>query len=163
VKLTLSLQRRPILVAALSAIALGAIGGTITTIGPWYHSLATPAWKPPDWSFGVIWTAIFACAAASGVFGWRDARTQEAREWMIGLFALNGFLNIFWSLLFFRLQRPDWAVIEVGALWLSVALLLMFNARLSRLSGLLIAPYLIWVSIAGVLNYDIVRLNPPFH
>lgn len=153
---------RAVLVAAASALAVAAIGGSLTTIGPWYRALHKPAWTPPDAAFGAIWTLIFALATVSGVTAWRGARSQSHREWLIGLFALNGFLNILWSLLFFRLERPEWALIEAAPFWLSIAALIVFISRLSRLGSVLMAPYLVWVSIAIVLNYDIVHLNPPF-
>jgi tryptophan-rich sensory protein len=153
---------RPVLVAAAAAIAVAGVGGTLTDLGPWYRSLVTPSWQPPDPAFGVIWTVVFACAAASGVTAWRRLRSSGDREAMIGLFAVNGFLNVLWSLLFFRLHRPDWALIEVAAFWLSIAILIIFQARVSRVAAALLAPYLIWVSIASVLNYEIVQLNGPF-
>ncbi len=153
---------RAVLVAAASALAVAAIGGSLTMIGPWYRNLHKPAWTPPDVAFGVIWTLIFALVTVSGVTAWTGARTQTRREWIIGLFALNGFLNILWSLLFFRLQRPDWALIEVAPFWLSIAVLIGFIGRFSRLGSVLLTPYLVWVSIAALLNYDVVHLNPPF-
>ncbi len=153
---------RAVVVAAASALAVGAIGGGLTTIGPWYRALHKPAWTPPDAAFGVIWTTIFALAAVSGVTVWRAARSQVTREWIIGLFALNGFLNILWSLLFFRFQRPDWALIEVAPFWLSIAALILVFWRVSRTASLMLVPYLVWVSIATLLNYDIVHLNLPF-
>ncbi len=153
---------RAVLVAAASAFAVAAIGGSLTTIGPWYRALHKPAWTPPDVAFGVIWTVIFAFIAVSGVTAWLAARSTVRREWVIGLFALNGFLNILWSLLFFRLERPDWALVEVAPFWLSIAVLIGFIWRFSKLGSLLLFPYLAWVSIATLLNYDIVQLNPPF-
>jgi tryptophan-rich sensory protein len=159
---TLSTRTRAIVVAAASAFAVAAIGGTVTDLGPWYRSLHEPAWKPPDAAFGLIWTIIFALAAASGVTAWRRAASRATREWIIGLFALNGFLNVLWSLLFFRLKRPDWSLIEVGDLWLSIVILILFLARSSRTASALLAPYLAWVSIASLLNYEVVRLNGPF-
>ncbi len=153
---------RAVLVAAASAMAVAAIGGTITDLGPWYRSLAKPSWQPPDAAFGVIWTVVFACAAASGVIAWRHAKTAATREWIIGLFAMNGFLNIFWSLLFFRLHRPDWALTEVCAFWLSIVILILFLGRLSRTASALLIPYIVWVSIAAALNVEVVRLNPHF-
>lgn len=89
-------------------------------------------------------------------------RTGPEREWLVGLFSLNGFLNILWSLLFFQLHRPDWSLVEVCFLWLSVVSLIIFTARHSRLAGMLLTPYLVWVSPASVLNFDVVRLNAPF-
>ncbi len=157
-----SIPARAALVAAASALAVGAVGGTLTRIGPWYRALKKPGWTPPDPAFGVIWTAIFALAAIAGVLAWRGARNPVGREWLIGLFALNGFFNVLWSLLFFTLERPDWALAEVGALWLSILALIVFSWRLSRAASLLLTPYLVWVSIAMLLNLDIVHLNGPF-
>ncbi len=153
---------RAVLVAAVAALAVAAIGGTMTDLGPWYRALAKPPWQPPDAAFGLIWTVIFALAAASGAIGWRAAPSRENREWTIGLFALNGFLNVLWSLLFFHLHRPDWGLMEVGGLWLSVGLLIVFLVRFSRPAAGLLAPYLVWVSIAAALNEEVVRLNGPF-
>lgn len=153
---------RPVLAAAAAAIFVAVLGGTITDLGPWYQALEKPDWQPPGPAFGVIWTIIYALTAASGVIAWRRASRPPERETLIGLFALNGFLNVLWSLLFFRFHRPDWALVEVVLLWLSIVALMIVCARHSRLSGVLLTPYLIWVSLASVLNYDVVRLNAPF-
>ena len=80
----------------------------------------------------------------------------------IALFALNGFLNVTWSALFFRLKRPDWALAEVGLLWLSIVVLIVVIARHSKNASVLLAPYLAWVTFAAVLNLAIVQLNGPF-
>jgi len=84
------------------------------------------------------------------------------REWVIGLFALNGFLNVLWSLLFFALKRPDWALVEVALLWLSILLLIIVFWRFVKPASLYLVPYLLWVSFAAFLNLTVVRLNGPF-
>lgn len=152
----------PFVVAGVLATMVAAVGATITDIGPWYHSLIQPRWAPPDAIYGVAWTAIYAFTAIGGVTGWLAMPTARDREWLIGAWALNGFLNILWSLLFFRLQRPDWAVIEVVALWLSVGALVIIVWRRSMTGAILLMPYLLWVTFAGYLNMTIVRLNGPF-
>lgn len=152
----------PVATAACAAIAIAAIGGTLTDLGPWYHGLREPDWKPPDAAFGIIWTVIFSLAAASGVLAWRADRTIRGRQWILGLFAVNGFFNILWSLVFFKLHRPDLSLIEVAALWLSILTLIVFLSRRSWPAGLLMVPYLVWVSIAAALNYAVVVLNGPF-
>jgi tryptophan-rich sensory protein len=154
---------RPVLTAAAAATFVALLGGTITDLGPWYQSLRKPGWQPPPIVFPIAWTLIYALTAAAAVMAWRRAPRGSEREWLIGLFALNGFLNVLWSLLFFRLHRPDWALAEVVLLWLSVMSLIVVTWRRSRVPAILLAPYLIWVSIASVLNYDVVRLNAPFH
>ena len=76
------------------------------------------------------------------------------------LFAVNGVLNAGWSILFFALRRPDWALVEVFLLWLSIVALILGIRRHSRTAALLLIPYLAWVSFAGILNWTIVSLNP---
>lgn len=153
---------KPVLIAASAAIFIGALGGTLTDTGPWYQNLRKPAWQPPEWLFGPAWTLIFALAATSAVSAWRKAESRSRREWLIALFALNGFLNVLWSTLFFALRRPDWAMIEVGFLWLSILLLIMAFWRFAKPASVYLFPYLAWVSFAAFLNLTIVRLNPAF-
>lgn len=152
----------PVIIACGAAAIVALLGATITDIGPWYHSLAQPRWAPPDIVYGIAWTAIYAFTALAGVTGWLATPRWRGREWLLGLFALNGFLNILWSLLFFKLHRPDWAVFEVLALWLSVAALIIVIWRRSMTGAILLLPYLLWVTFAGYLNMVIVDLNGPF-
>ena len=152
----------PILIAAVVAGMVAVAGATITDIGPWYHGLVQPHWAPPEAAYGVAWTAIYALTALAGVTGWLAMPDWREREWLIGAFALNGFLNILWSLLFFRFQRPDWALVEVVALCVSVAALIVIMWRRSMIGAVLLVPYLLWVTFAGYLNMAIVRLNAPF-
>jgi translocator protein len=155
-------RRKPVLIAAGAALFVAVLGGLMTDLGPWYTSLRQPSWKPPDAAFGPVWTTIFALAAAAGVMAWRHAPSRAQRELMLMLFALNGFLNVFWSLLYFRLHRPDWALVEVPFLWLSVLVLILVLGRYARLAAWLLVPYLVWVAIAAALNWQTVRLNGPF-
>jgi len=153
---------KPILIAAGAAISVALLGALMTDLGPWYANLKQPSWKPPDWAFGPVWTTIFALAAAAGVIGWRLAPSRSDRELLLALFAANGFLNVLWSLLYFRLHRPDWALFEVPLLWLSVLALIVVLMRFSKGAAALLAPYLVWVAIAALLNWQTVRLNGPF-
>ncbi|MHA6720404.1 TspO/MBR family protein [Sphingomonas sp. RS6] len=152
----------PVLIAALAATIVAVLGASITDTGPWYRSLIQPSWAPPDMAFGIAWTAIFTCTALAGVTGWLSMPDWREREWLIGLFALNGALNLLWSLLFFRLHRPDWALFELLGLWLSIAALIVFVWRRSMTGAVLLLPYLLWVTFAGYLNMYIVKLNGPF-
>ncbi len=175
----MSTRGRAIATAAASAIGVGVLGAITTDLGPWYANLKEPAWKPPDLLFGPAWTLIFACTATAGVIAWMRSKAsgegppattgegangqaeQRQREWMLVAFALNATLNVLWSLLFFRLHRPDWALGEVAALWLSIVLLAV-GARRAPPAAWLLAPYLAWVSFAAVLNQAVVHLNAPF-
>lgn len=153
---------KAMLTAAAAALGVAVLGGVMTDLGPWYYSLRQPSWKPPDWLFGPAWTLIFALAAVSGYLGWRRAPDKETREWMLVLFAANAFLNVLWTLLFFGLHRPDWALYEVGFLWLSIVVLIVFLRRFSGAGSWLLAPYVAWVGFAAAVNLAVVQLNGPF-
>lgn len=146
------------LVAAASAVLVAVAGGVATRTDAWYRRLRVPAWKPPDWAFGPIWATIFALTAASGVLAWGADPT--ARPLVATVFAVNGVLNIAWSVLFFRFRRPDWALVEVAMLWLSIVVLILAVGRANGAAALLNLPYLAWVSVAACLNLRIVQMNP---
>jgi tryptophan-rich sensory protein len=159
---TRPLRWAALMIGALVAIMVAAIGATLTDLGPWYHSLREPSWKPPDVLFGPMWTIILALAVLSGVRAFVGETDPVRRQTIMGLFALNGLLNILWSLLFFAMRRPDFAAIEVVPYWLSILALVRYLYPRARVSALLLLPHLCWVGIAGVLNYQVVALNRPF-
>lgn len=153
---------KPVLVATGSAVIVALLGGFASRPGPWYDALEKSALTPPDWVFGPAWTLIYASCVISAIIGWTHSKTPRTRGWLLSLFFFNAVFNILWSLFFFTLQRPDWALAEVVALWASVAALIVFLWRRKPIAGLLLVPYLVWVSFAGYLNYQVVALNPPF-
>jgi tryptophan-rich sensory protein len=151
-----------LVLAFVLSYATAGIGGALTELGPWYFALKHPAWKPPDAAFGVIWTTIFTLCAISGWLAWQAASTPAERRCVAWMFGVNAVLNILWSALYFKLQRPDWALIEVVFLWLSILALIVGLWRLSRWASLLLVTYAVWVSIAALLNWQTVQLNGPF-
>lgn len=152
----------PIYVAVGVAVLLGVLGGLMTPIGPWYHNLRKPTLQPPNWLFGPAWTIILGLAAWSAVIAWHAAADPPARREVVILFVVNAVCHALWSPLFFRIRRPDLALIEVVFLWASLVALVVGLWPISHLASLLIMPYLLWVSFASWLNWAIVRLNRPF-
>jgi tryptophan-rich sensory protein len=152
----------PIIGAVVITLLVLGLNAAITTVGPWYHNLRKPAWNPPDWVFGPAWTLILGLAASAGVLAWIHAPDAEARLRIAALFAVNIALQMSWTPLFFNLRRPDWALIEVFFLWLSIIALMVGLAPISSLASWLLLPYLLWVAFAAFLNLIIVRMNPPF-
>ena len=144
--MTLSKRQKilPIAYAALTALFVAVLGGTMTDTGPWYQSL------------------IYALIVIAFIKAWDAATDKKTREWLIGLFCLNAALNIFWSIFFFRVQRPDWAFYENVLLCLSVLGLIIYTWKIARPASYLLFPYLIWVSFAAYLNLTVVKLNQPF-
>lgn len=155
-------RRRAILVAAGVALFVAVLGGLSTDLGPWYAALHVPPWKPPDFLFGPAWTLIFALTALSAAHAWQCAPSRAYHDGILVFYSLNACLNVLWSLLFFRLHRPDWAGIEVVFLWSSIIVLMAFTGRFAVRAAVLLAPYLVWVTFAAALNVAIVRLNGPF-
>ncbi len=143
-------------------LAVAILGGMATDLGPWYQALKEPFWKTPDWTFGPIWSTIFVLSGLAWV-GVKHLTTDTSiLSRLTILFWLNAFLNLLWSILYFRFQRPDWSLYEAVFLWLSVLAILLTIRKVSNRYSLYMLPYLIWVSIAIVLNWDTVRLNGPF-
>jgi tryptophan-rich sensory protein len=151
-------DRRASALAAIGAVLLAGLGGLATDLGPWYAGLRQPAWKPPDLWFGPVWTLIFTLTAWSAVLGWQAAAPGvQRRRWLLAL-GLNALLNLGWSLLFFTIKRPDWALAEVVLLALSVALLIRLAPTWR--AAVLLWPYLAWVLFASTINAGVVHLNP---
>lgn len=149
----------PIIVAAGVTLGVLAVGGATTSVGRWYQELRKPPWNPPNWLFGPAWTVILGLAAWAGVLAWNNSPSGDAHLLIGVLFGINIFFHMLWSPLFFTLQRPDWALMEVPFLWLSILALMLGLARWSALAVLLLLPYLLWVAFAAYLNLAIVRLQ----
>ena len=148
---------------AVGAVVLAAVaGGLLTEVGPWYEGLRFPRLRPPNWLFGPAWTLIFVFIASAGVIAWDAAPDDSARRTLIALFAINWVCHVAWSPLFFKLKRPDWALLEVVPFWLSILALMLFIAPFSGRAAGLLSPYLAWVTFASWLNLRIVQLNAPF-
>ena len=148
--------------SAAAAIVVAVAGGVLTETGPWYKSLKKPSWKPPDWAFGPVWTTILVLAAISAALAWEAAATPAARSAVLTVLIVNSVLNIAWSGIFFKMRRPDWALREVVMLWFSILGLMLVFFSVSFTAGLLLVPYLLWVSTASYLNLRIVQMNGPF-
>jgi tryptophan-rich sensory protein len=147
------------LVASIGiCFAAAGIGSQFTeaSVGTWYATLTKPSWTPPGWVFGPVWSLLY---LAMGVSAWLVWRTREDVRGPLMLFALQLAVNASWSGLFFGLRSPGAAFAEILLLWLAILATLAVFWRRSLLAGLLLLPYLLWVSFAAALNFSIWRLN----
>jgi tryptophan-rich sensory protein len=148
--------------ASFLVLTLGVfgIGGavTATNVGGWYQTLVKPAFNPPDWVFGPVWTVLFVLMALAAALVWRHGPVPGRRP-AIAWFLAQLALNLSWTCLFFGLQQVGLALLCLILLWFAIAATLWEFRRSDRLAGWLLAPYLAWVSFAGILNLAIWRLN----
>ncbi|HWB00384.1 MAG TPA: TspO/MBR family protein [Pirellulales bacterium] len=122
----------------------------------WYPTLVKPLGNPPAWVFGPVWTCLYLIMA---VAAWRVWRITGLAHRAIVCFAVQLTLNVIWSGLFFGLHNPLAALIDVVALWIAIAATLRAFWQIDRAAGVLLIPYLAWVTFATYLNAAIVVLN----
>lgn len=149
------------LLALLGWLALtfcAAATGLFVNSGGWYAGLSKPAWNPPNWLFGPVWTLLYAAMAAAAWCVWRHGG-WKAQHRALRLYVLQWTLNALWTPVFFGLHQPGWAFATIIALDLAVVATLITFWRVSRPAGLLLLPYAAWLAFATVLNFTIWRLN----
>jgi benzodiazapine receptor len=141
-----------------AAFVAGAIGSAATfeNVRTWYPALAKPSWNPPNWIFGPVWATLY---VLMGIAAWRVWRTGFiARPHVMGYF-VHLVPNTLWSVFFFGLKQPAWALADILMLWVLLVWLLVGFWRADRLAGVLWLPYMLWVTFATALNSAIVWLN----
>jgi len=126
--------------------------------GEWYAALRKPAWNPPGWVFGPVWSVLYAMMAISAWLVWRQGGWGEQRKPLL-IFLAQLALNAGWTPLFFGLQRPGIAFAEIIVLWLAIVCTIAAFWRVHRTAAWLLVPYLAWVSFAAVLNGSLWWLN----
>lgn len=126
----------------------------------WYAGLVKPALNPPSWVFGPVWTTLYALMGVSLWLVWIKAVAEpQARRRALLAFFIQLFLNAIWSIIFFGLHSPGWALVDLVLLWLAIVWTTVIFYKISRPAAYLLAPYLLWVSFASYLNYSIWMLN----
>ena len=124
----------------------------------WYESLNKPSWNPPGWLFGPVWTVLYLLIGYAGYLAWSSS-IGRARQKAFWIFALQMILNALWTPLFFGLHSLGLSLVNMIALWLMILLNAIVFYRLKPAAGLLLTPYLLWVTFALVLNATIWWLN----
>lgn len=150
------------LVACLAICFAPGVVGSRFGPGTWYQELEKPALTPPGWVFPVAWSLLYLLMGISLFLVWREVRPhwrEGGAALALGLFLAQLVANALWSWLFFGLQRPAWALLDLAALWLLLAAALVAFWKILPVAGALLVPYLLWVSFAGYLNLSIWRMN----
>ena len=151
-----------LILAALIGLCLviGYVGSLFTTpkIDDWYATLEKPSFNPPNWVFGPVWTTLYISMGVAAWLAWRGAggRILSAPA---TLFAVQLALNLAWSIAFFGAESPSLGLAVIAPLWIVIAGTIAAFWSLSRTGALLLVPYLVWVSFAAALNFEVWRLN----
>lgn len=143
----------------LACYLAAAVGSAAGGAGPWYGALAKPAFNPPSWVFGPVWTVLYGMMGVAAWLVWREKR-HRLRRVALGAFWAQLLLNAAWSWLFFGARRLDVAFGEIVILWLAILAVILLFWRVRPLAGALLLPYLAWVSFAAVLNFALWQMNP---
>jgi tryptophan-rich sensory protein len=139
----------------------GALGSifTVSAIPSWYAALAKPALNPPSWVFGPIWTTLYALMGIAAFLVWKKGLQSPAVRKALYVFGIQLALNSLWSVVFFGLRSPAWALVNIAALWIAIVWTMILFHRISKPAAWLLAPYILWVSFAAYLNFSIWTLN----
>jgi translocator protein len=140
----------------LLACGAAATTGAMFSPGAWYDALKKPSWTPPNWLFPVAWTTLYLLMSAAAA----RASLVEGSGFGLAFWSVQIAFNTLWTPVFFGLRRMRAALVIMVFLWLSVAATTVAFLQLDLWAGLMFLPYLLWVTVAGVLNLSVVRLNP---
>jgi len=151
-----------LIVSILVVFLAGAVGTvyTLTQITTWYASLAKPNWTPPNWAFGPIWSTLYILMGISLFLVWREGLERKDVKIAILVFAAQLVINVVWSIIFFATHNIIGGLVMVIILWISILITILVFYRISKPAAIILIPYLIWVTIAGYLNYTVFLLNP---
>lgn len=125
---------------------------------PWYLALNKPAFQPPSWIFGPVWSVLYTLMGVALYLVW-SSKPNKLKPLAITVFLLQLSLNLIWPLLFFGWQAPEAALVEMSFLWMAILTTIFIFLRISRPAAYAMMPYLAWVSFAFILNSSLVYLN----
>jgi tryptophan-rich sensory protein len=156
------LKEFPMLIGSiLIPLVVGYIGAIVTLpqITTWYATLSKPWWSPPNWLFGPIWTTLYVLMGIALFLVWREGIHRRDVRFAILIFGVQLILSLVWSVVFFSFHALFGAFAIVMLLWLAILANIIAFVIISKWAGLLLVPYIIWVSIASYLNYSVYLLN----
>jgi len=152
-----------LIVSIIICEVVGSVGAIFTApnIPTWYATLTKPFFAPPNWVFAPVWTTLFFLMGVSLYLVWmkKDNKIMKQRKIALVLFGVQFAFNVLWSYLFFGLRNPFLGFIGIIILWISIVSTIIYFYKVEKKSAYLLLPYIVWVSVASLLNYSIMLLN----
>lgn len=141
----------PLIVGGLSALlTMSAMNG--------FNSVNQPPLSPPSWLFPVVWSILYVLMGIGSYLVLINGNEDKGRI-ALTVYGIQLFFNFFWSIIFFNLQAYLLAFIWLVILWLLIIVNIFLFYKISKPAGILLIPYLLWVTFAGYLNLAIYFLN----
>ncbi|KEQ29596.1 TspO/MBR family protein [Pedobacter antarcticus] len=155
------IQFIPLVVNLLITVSIGLAGGllTVSSVRTWYPGLAKPAFNPPNWLFGPIWSVLFIAIGIAAYRIWIKREQIAHFPRTIAIYAIQLILNLCWSYLFFYHHLIGAALFEIVALLIAILVNGLIFYKIDKIAGLIFIPYFLWVSFAALLTYNIYILN----
>ena len=146
------------LIITYAAAAVGAIASV--SAGAFYVELIRPAWAPPAWLFSPVWSILYTLIGISAWLAWRKAGSFNAASCALTLYILQLITNALWTWIFFTWRQGAFASVEIILLWILIICTIIAFWKIQTAAGILLLPYLAWVTFASVLTFTVWRLNP---
>ncbi len=150
-----------LLVSLVACQLAGVVGSVFTAkvIPTWYAALEKPAFTPPNWLFAPAWITLYVLMGVSAFFIWRRGLGNRPVRISLIIFLVQLVLNALWSVIFFGLESPLYGIVVIVLLWIAILVTMLRFFKLSTTAGVLLIPYLLWVTFAAALNVSIYILN----
>ena len=150
------------LVTVPAIVVFGWLMGVVSDSGSgngWYDALIKPAFQPPGWAFGVVWTILYTLMGIAVALILAEPQSSRRQTALI-LFVVQLALNFAWSPIFFGGRMIEVGLVTIIVMLLGATAAANLFRRLRPVAGWLLLPYLAWLCLATALNYETGRLNP---
>ncbi len=150
-----------LIISIIIPLLIGAISGFFTSeaVNSWYLTVQKPSFNPPNWIFAPVWTTLYILMGIAFYLIWKSEENTKVKRQAMLFYGIQLGLNFLWSILFFYLQQPGWALVEILFMWGMILLTILWFRKISPTAAWLLVPYICWVSFAIILNYSIWKLN----
>ncbi len=150
-----------IIIGIVGCLVVGFLSGFATSdaISGWYVDIVKPSFNPPNWIFGPVWTILYTLMGISAALVWHQGWEKREVKIALSFFAIQLLLNGLWSIIFFGAQQLGLAFAEIILLWIMIVVCIILFSNINKTASYLLIPYLLWVSFATILNFNIWQLN----
>ena len=149
------------IISILLPMIIGGISGSFTSasINTWYVTLNKPWFNPPNWIFAPVWTLLYLMMGIAFYIIWKSEAVNAVKQTAVILFSAQLLVNFLWSLIFFYLKHPGWAMLDIILMWILIVATIFSFGKISSTAAWLMLPYICWVSFAMILNFYLWKLN----